>query len=117
MKGTLRITTDYGTVEDLRFFITAYANGNLAIQAKYYDAEFDGFLPYANVTVNLGKNKLPYNRAYYDENNLGHTLREALREAGAIADFVQVGQSGFCSYPMFEFTDSFLNGELPFSYK
>ena len=76
-------------------------NGNLAITMDYLDDEFNAWLPFANLTVNLGE-KLPPNKAYVDTNNCPWA-REFIVMYGLGKFTGKIGMSGWCEYPMYEF--------------
>ena len=102
MGKTFRYASPYGQTYDLALSVAQYAcNGNTAIKAEYFDKEFDAFLPFASVTVNLDE-KLPEGYGFVDTNNFRGAL-EWLTENG-LADFTgQYGFSGFCQYPLVRF--------------
>jgi len=98
-------SSPYGGTCTIRLSKASYAhNGNLAVHAEYYDKEFNAWLPYGNVTVNLG-NKLPAQYAYVDENNFLGVLDWLV--SNGIAEFTgKYGYSGFCQYPLVKFNES-----------
>lgn len=78
-----------------------YTNGNLAITLNYYDEEFGCFLPYGNLTVNLGK-KLPPDMAYVDTNNM-EDAEEFIEQYDLGEHQGKFGFSGYCCYPLYKF--------------
>lgn len=83
------------TMEEVRVNITKYtSNDNLAIQLWCDEG------PYALLTVNLNE-KLPFNRAYVDTNNLP-TAKEFIEENN-LGKEIGVKVSGYCAYPLYEF--------------
>ena len=95
----------YGGVYSLRLNKTQYAqNGNLAVHAEYFDEELEVWLPFANITVNLGE-KLPDGFAYADTNNFRGVL-EFLTENGIAESDGECGFSGYCVYPLVKFNES-----------
>lgn len=81
-------------------------NGNLAIQVMSEDEEYGGWEPWCSLTVNLDK-KLPENQAYLDTNNCSREIIIWLYHNHYVSD-VGVGFSGFCSYPLVEFSKAFM---------
>ena len=81
-------------------------NGNLYIGAL---SVCDGYLePYCNITVNLPE-FLDDNKAYLDINNANHQLLIKMKKAGLIKYCERNRASGFCSYPLYEFSQKFLD--------
>ena len=101
-----------GEMQRIAFVKNAYmSNDSLAIECIYlHDGdEFNGYAPYwetyGSVTVNLG---FSYgNRGYLDTNNCGHLIKWMLKE-GLVTDTGMSMRSGYCEYPLGEFTDEFL---------
>lgn len=73
-------------------------NGNLAIQL------FDGYEPYARVSVNLDE-LLPPREFYFDDNNCG-LLKQELLDSKLFHDTGKRKKSGYCFYPLFKLDDS-----------
>lgn len=71
-------------------------NGNLAITLSE-----PGEGPYATLTVNLGK-KLPKNQAFVDTNNC-YWAERFIQENELGHPAGEVGYSGWCRYPLYEF--------------
>ena len=101
----IKHSTPYGDYE-LKLYKGNYSNnGNLAIQATI---EEDGFEePWSTITVNI--DKLPENWACIDTNNNGNCIITELVGAG-YCSVVGYKASGWCEYPVVEFTDAFLEG-------
>ena len=59
--------TSYGETYKIDLVKKEYTDGGLAIRADYFDEEMQGWLPYAFLTVNLGRQNYGY--AYVDINN------------------------------------------------
>lgn len=82
-----------------KFKRTTYATeGNLAVMALYDEY---GYPELDAVTVNLGV-KLPENQAYIDINNAPNAIKE-IEEAGIGTFAGKRLQSGFVTYPLYEF--------------
>lgn len=95
----MEIRTPYGTYSDIEMEKTEYRNnGNLAIQLY---SEKEG--PFATLTVNLNE-KLPKGYAYVDTNNCPWA-REFIAENHLGVFTGEYGFSGFCSYPLYRFTE------------
>lgn len=91
---------------ELNLYKTNYSNnGNLAIQATIEENGFEE--PWSMITVNI--DKLPDNWACIDTNNNGANIIGELIDAG-YCSLVGYKASGFCTYPVVEFTDEFLEG-------
>lgn len=90
------------------FEMTTYAdNNNLAIQVLAYDEEFGCYMPYCVLTVNL-INELKPNQAYIDTNNCPATLIEQMEVEGYMKSTGRMRPSGYCIYPLYEFSEEFL---------
>ena len=77
---------------------TQYANnGNLALLLETPDGE-----PVANLTVNLPDEILASNCAYLDTNNLPEA-EWFVQSNGLAKPTGEYGNSGYCSYPLYEF--------------
>lgn len=101
----IKHATPYGEYE-LKLYKRTYTdNGNIAIQATI---EEDGFEePWSMITVNIAM--LPDKWACLDTNNNGDTILYELLDAG-YCNLLGYEASGFCTYPIVEFTDEFLKG-------
>ena len=78
-----------------------HVNGNFAITLNYYDDEFQCWMPYENLTVNLDE-KLPDNYGYVDINNIP-SAEEFINENHLGESTGKYGFSGFCRYPLYKF--------------
>lgn len=93
-----------------------YANNkNLAIQLYCEDEDWGGWEPYCTLTVNL-YDGLPSNRAFIDTNNCQFSIVNAMKEAGYMKETGIMEASGFCIYPLYEFSQDFLD-QLDKEYK
>ena len=96
----MKCKTIWGTY-DVTLEATNYSyNNNLAIQMW---TEVEGYPePFATLTVNLNYGKLPENKAFIDINNCPWA-EEFIRENKLGKPTGEIGYSGFCEYPMYEF--------------
>ena len=101
----------YGKKYEGKFRKTKYLKGNnLYVGVLHYDKEFKEYMPYCDVTVNLPEMELEPNYAFLDTNNCPKVIIEWLYNNGYIVDTGLMMPSGFCVYPLVEFTEEFLNG-------
>ena len=82
-------------------------NGNLYVGAYTVD-EYGYFEPYCNVTVNF-EEKLEKGMAYVDNNNADNNLLQAMIDMGYMSYMFKNKMNGFCKYPLFCFSDEFLD--------
>ena len=102
----------YDETHRARFWKDNYVdNGNLYVGVTYWDEEFEDWMPWGDLTVNLD---IPCksNEAFLDTNNCSPDIIRVLKEKGYIKDVGITRQSGFCTYPLVEFTEEFLNGTI-----
>ena len=93
-----------------RFYKSKYANnGNLYVGVITWDEEFDDWCDWGDLTVNLPGMCLDKNEAFLDVNNCAPEIIKVLFDKGYIKDTGVTRQSGFCNYPLVEFTEEFLN--------
>lgn len=104
---TLRI---YGENHKLRFVKSEYMNNkNLAIVVQSEDEDYpDCWEEWCSLTVNLVE--LPFhNKAYLDTNNCSKEIINWLFENKYAIDMNAPRISGYCSYPLVEFSSEFMN--------
>lgn len=107
---TFEFKSQWGTEYNVCFHKDAYANNNrIYIGCACEDKEYGGFEPYCDVTVNLESYVPEGNYGFLDVNNGDPNLFKLMREKGWIKDTYKLGFSGFCSYPLVEFSEEFLN--------
>ena len=107
MGKSIKLTTQFGSEKVLTFHKGSYLNNdNLFVGAYevYEDGEKE---PYCNITVNF-EEPLPDGMAWVDSNNADRNLIKAMEEMGWIVFGGCYRQSGFCKYPLYQFTDDFL---------
>lgn len=100
--------TFFGKTYELNLYKGHYLpkyGGGIGIQATINEDGFEE--PWGTITVNLGK--LPENQAALDTNNNGTNILFELEDEG-YCKFLGYKQSGYCTYPIVEFTEEFLNG-------
>lgn len=94
-----------------RFYKSEYIVGrNLYIGVVTWNEENEYWESWGNLTTNLPGMCLDKNEAFLDTNNCAHEIIAALMDKGYIKDTGMTRQSGFCTYPLVEFTEEFLNG-------
>lgn len=95
-------TFNYNGV-DVRFETLKYDGGDLAVQML---ANYDGYYePYAIITKNFDAD-LPSNMAFVDTNNVKN-IDGWLIENGLANETPWGTRSGYCVYPLVEFTEKF----------
>jgi hypothetical protein len=94
---------------EVRFVKAHYFNGNLFVGAEHYEEEYECYESWCDVTVNLPGMGCEPNEAFLDVNNCPWELITELKKKGYIKDTGITRQSGFCTYPLVEFSEEFLN--------
>lgn len=74
-------------------------------------------LPYTTLTVSFGEFIGMKNAAYIDSNNNPKELIDAVVEAGWMQDTGFTKASGFCTYPLYIFSEDFLKSVDPDVYR
>ena len=101
-KKVLKLSDPYELDEVMDTMLELCTDNGLYIGLIVDDG--NGYEPYADVTVNLnfGDEKLPINQGYLDTNNMPE-LEKFITEnkLGKFTGLVK--QSGFCTYPLYEF--------------
>ena len=110
MKEEIKFTNRYGTEYTLEFEKTSYVYGGTAIEVWCHEpGDGDGYWePYATLTVRIGEFCFGPKVAYLDTNNVPELVDFVLEHGWA--KVIGEGRSGFCTYPLVEFADEFLNG-------
>lgn len=99
----------WGKTHKARFWKCEYTlYGNTYIGVVTYNEEYGGWEPWCDLTVNLNS-KLEPNKAYLDTNNCSPDIIRILRSKGCIKDTGITKFSGFCEYPLVEFSEKFLS--------
>lgn len=100
--------TAWGHTYEVSVNAKKYAdNGNLAVTMDYFDDEMQGWLPYAHLTVNIGK--VAENCGYVDTNNCPWACKFII-DNGLGCFTGKWGHSGYCDYPLFEFNMDAIKG-------
>ena len=97
----------WGKDRSLKFVRRTYlCNGNLSIEVMNYDEEYEFWEPWCSLTVNLDL-ILESNRAFLDTNNCSREIIEWLFKNRYVT---KIGErrSGFCVYPLVEFSEEFM---------
>lgn len=103
-KTEMEYETFWGSTEKVVPRLNSYANNNnLYLGLSYFDGEYEEWLPYTDVTVNVGN--LPYLKSAIDTNNNGTTIINFLEKNGFGHLTGEIIESGFCKYPVFAFNE------------
>lgn len=97
----------WGKDHALQFVKRQYMNGNLAVQVMSEDEEYGGWEPWCSLTVNLPGCSLDENEAFLDTNNCSREIINWIFENN-YAKIVGDRMSGFCTYPLVEFSKTFM---------
>lgn len=101
----------YNKNYDITFKLDRYASGGgLAILMEANSRL--GPMPYAVLTVNLEDYPTYGNRAYVDTNNLGDEILQWIEDNNLGQPTGEIGYSGFCVYPEYEFNLDEINKHL-----
>lgn len=101
-KTIYRYTNSWGTANAFLVHSKYVTNDGLAVEI--ITDTFGDWEPYGEVTVNFGFASERY--AYVDVNNMPN-ITEFLEENGLAKPTGLEYHSGYCVYPMYEFTDKF----------
>ena len=100
-----------------RFCKSEYANnGSLYVGVVTWNEEDEYWEDWGDLTVNLPGMCPEDNEAFLDTNNCAPEIIKELEKKGYIKDTGITRNSGFCTYPLYEFAKEFLesmesNGE------
>lgn len=120
MRHTAPETYDFpiaetGETKQIRFRANRYAdNGTLAVtmesKARWADSEY--WEPYGVLTVNLPDSDrlADSTKAFVDINNFGSGIVAWLEHEGIATCTSILGESGYCMYPLMEFSEGFVAG-------
>ena len=93
-----------------RFYKDNYVdNGNLYIGIMTWNKKLETWEFWGDLTVNLGTILTDDKKAFLDTNNCSHELIGILMDKGYIKDAGIARKHGFCTYPLVEFSEEFLN--------
>lgn len=104
---TFDFTSRFGTRYEISFELGNYVAGNLAVSATCREVGEGYWEPYGDLTVNLPGYAVPPRCAFLDTNNVPDLCDFAV-ERGWCRLLGAEGRSGFCKYPLAEFSDEFL---------
>lgn len=82
---------------------TYLENNNLYVGLDFFDPDFEAWLPFTDVTVNVGK--LPFLESAIDTNNNGNGIIDFLVQNGFGELTDKFIPSGFCVFPVFRFNE------------
>lgn len=97
----------WGEDHALQFVKQNYINGNLAIEVMSEDKEYGGWELWSSLTVNLPGFMLDENKAFLDTNNCSKEIIDWIFK-NKYAKKIGQRQSGFCTYPLVEFSKTFM---------
>lgn len=100
----------WGEDHKLKFVKREYFNGNLAVEVLSEDEEY-GWESWAMLTVNLPGFMLEENEAFLDTNNCSKEIIDWIFK-NKYAEKIGERQSGFCVYPLVEFSKEFMENVL-----
>ena len=90
----------YGKDYDVTVKVNEYVDGGLALTMDYMDEDYHCMMPFATLTVNLGRQNYGY--AYVDTNNC--PWAEKFIEENGLGEFTgKTCVSGFCCFPLYKF--------------
>lgn len=101
----------YGVTHLITFGIDRYASGGGLAIVMYCNEDYPNE-PYAVLTVNLEDYPTCGNRAYVDTNNLGDDILQWIEDNNLGQPTGEIGYSGFCVYPEYEFNLDEINKHL-----
>lgn len=102
----------YGDKYYISFHMDMYdSNSNLYLGMLYYDPVLKGMDFYGDVTVNTIS--MPYLYGTVDTNNNSRNIEQFLIDAGIGKATGKYVQSGFCRFPVFKFSEEFLEKMMP----
>lgn len=112
MKKTIEIEFGFlGGTYKARFWKSNYANnGSLYVGVLTWEEEDEYWEPWGDLTVNLPGMFPAENEAFLDTNNCAPEIIRALEKANLIKNTGITRCSGFCVYPLYEFTSEFIEG-------
>ena len=114
---TFKYLTGYGEIEDVRFEMNMYTeNNNLYLGLEYYEKEDREWEPYGNITVNVGD--LPYLYSALDTNNNNEKCLISFLTENGFGKLTGLKiPSGFCEFPVFQFSEEKLKEVCPMEFE
>ena len=108
MGKIFEFTSRFGGKYEIKFIKTAYmCDGSLAIVVEDMEPGSEWWESYGNLTVNIGGFFFGPHMAYLDTNNVPD-LCDFVLDMGW-ATIVGEGRSGYCTYPLVEFSEEFID--------
>lgn len=102
MKDFYLTNTYTGEKYKIRLYFGKYELGkHLCVELRYYDTEYDDYLPYTRLTVNF-PNELKDDEAFLDVNNFPEGVR-FVKENKLAKPLYQGRQNGYVIYPLYKF--------------
>lgn len=94
----------YTDAEEFYLTFSYYScNNRIALQMYYYDSDFDDYLPYATLTVNIpDANFTNKNCVFIDINNCPFALHLLAKVLDCAKLTGKTARSGYCLYPELE---------------
>lgn len=102
----------WGEDHKLKFVKREYFNGNLAIEVLSEDEEY-GWESWCMLTVNLPGFMHEENEAFLDTNNCSKEIVDWIFK-NKYAKKIGQRKSGFCTYPLVEFSEHFMKQVINF---
>lgn len=86
----------------------AYSD-NLYVGLDYFDDDFGCYAPFGDISVNIEGTKLKDMYAAIDTNNMGEDILKFIEDLGLAVNTGAELHSGFCTYPVYKFSEMKLN--------
>lgn len=108
---TVEIEFDFlGEKHKARFWKNSYANnGSLYIGVLTWDEDYEEWESWSDLTVNLPGMCHEGNLAFVNMECSGKEIITILEAAGFVKNTGVTRSSGYCVYPLYEFTQEFLD--------
>lgn len=100
----MQYKTFWGATETVVPKLNTYVeNNNLYVGLDCFDSDFEDWVPFTDVTVNVGK--LPFLESAIDTNNNGNAIIDFLVKNGFGELTEKAIPSGYCVFPVFRFNE------------
>jgi len=97
-----------------RFYRAKYVNENIYIGVETWNEELQYWEPWCDLTVNLPGMDCEENTAFLDINGCNPEIIAELHKKEYIQDMGVIVPSGYCSYPLVQFSQEFLDGTIKY---